>query len=161
MGTRDYRDGLANRVDAVCPARGVDGRKAAPEAVDAAGVEVKTYSSSVARSRESIAAATTSRGADRPSGALPPSPNHLGCQQNRAFTPNGFGDQRSTAATTAVKQHRRVELNELDVAHRDTGPQRQRDPIAGGARGIGGRAVKMRFKFSFSNSPSISTPESL
>jgi hypothetical protein len=36
-----------------------------------------------------------------------------------------------------------MELDELNVAHRDTGPQRQRNPVAGGARGIGGRAVKM------------------
>ena len=67
----------------------------------------------------------------------------LPVKQYRTLAPDGLGDQRPPAAGAVTEEHGRVELDELEIADRDTGPQRQCDSVAGGALGIGGRAVKV------------------
>ena len=67
----------------------------------------------------------------------------LGVNEFGALAADGLGDQRPPPGRVAVEQHGRVELDELDVADADAGPQRQRDPVAGGALWVGGGAVEV------------------
>ena len=50
-----------------------------------------------------------------------------GVVEDRALAAHGLADQRLLAGGVgAAPQHRRVELDELDVAHRQPGAQRER-----------------------------------
>ena len=142
---RDDRDGLTDGVDACGPARGGDGREPGLEAVDAAGVEVDARIAGglqprVDRGRDDVARRQVAHRVNtgRYRIALP-------VKQYRTLTADGLGDQRPPAAGLARprEKHGRVELDELEIADRDPGPQRQRDSVAGGALGIGGRAVEV------------------
>ena len=130
MRARGHRDGLTNRVDTGRPAGGGDGREAAPEILDTAGVEINA-----------LVADRAQPGVDSAGHHIAwrqiPHRMHtrghriaLTVNQSRTLAANRFGDERSATAFTAVVQHRRVKLDELDVAHRDSGPQRQRDAVA-------------------------------
>ena len=50
---------------------------------------------------------------------------------------------RAARATRPGEQHRRVELDELDVGSRDARRQRQRDAVGGGPRGVGAARVEL------------------
>ena len=67
----------------------------------------------------------------------------LGIKKNRTFAAQRLGDQRPPSTSVSVEQHGRVELDELDIADRGTGPQRQCHTVAGGTVGIGGRTVEV------------------
>ena len=67
----------------------------------------------------------------------------LPINQNRALTPDGLGDQRAPAPGCTVEQHGRVELDELEIADRNTRPHRQCDAITRRTLGVGGRGVEM------------------
>jgi hypothetical protein len=141
--TGSHRDRLANGIDAGCLTRSGDGRESAREVVDAAGVEEDAF---VAEHPQPGVDGAGHHVAGRQVAHRVHACGHriaLTVNQSRALAANRLGDQRPAAAGAAVVQHRRVELDELDVAHRGTGPQRQRDAVAGGALGVGGRAVQL------------------
>ena len=67
-----------------------------------------------------------------------------GVDQQTALAAYGLADQRQlTAGSGAEVEHRRVELDELDVAQPRTRPQRGSDPVAGGYRRVGGHGVDL------------------
>jgi hypothetical protein len=74
-------------------------------------------------------------------------PIALAVNQYRALAADGLGYQRSpaTAATGArcVEKHRRMKLDEFEIADCQTRPQRQRDAVTGGAIGISGRTEQV------------------
>ena len=59
-----------------------------------------------------------------------------GVPQQGAVAPQRLGEQR--AGHGRMVQGGRVELHELDVGHRDPGPQRHGQPVAGGLGRVGG-----------------------
>jgi hypothetical protein len=64
--------------------------------------------------------------------------------QYRALAAHRLGDQRAAAARArAGVEHGRVELHELEVGHRRTGPQRDRHPVRRGHRGVRGGLVEL------------------
>ena len=100
-----------------------------------------TCSAPVSRIRRMIALATTSRGARSASSCCPcMNRTPASSTQERALAAHRLGDQRLLArGPGAEPHHRRVELHELQVAQHRAGAQRERHPVAGGDRRVGGR----------------------
>ena len=66
-------------------------------------------------------------------------PVALEVDEEGALAADRLGDQRLLAAGVGAEvHHRRVELDELQVAQRGAGPQRERHAVAGRHRGVGG-----------------------
>ncbi len=62
-------------------------------------------------------------------------------EQHRALAAHRLGDQRLLPLRERPEPHHRgVELHELEVGHRGTCAQRERDAVAGGDVGVGGLA---------------------
>ena len=67
-------------------------------------------------------------------------PVALEVDEERALAADRLGDQRLLARRLRAQvHHRRVELDELEVAQHRAGAQRERHPVAGGHRRVGGR----------------------
>ena len=147
MRARNDRDGLTDGIDTGREARGGNGREPRREARDATRVQVGAriagrFQPRVDGGRDHVTgrqvAHRMNTGGDRIS---------LAVNQYRALAADGLGDQwaPATAATGArcVEKHRRVKLDELEIADWQTRPQRQRDAVTGGAIGIGGRTEQV------------------
>ena len=99
----------------------------------------------VARIRATMARATTSRGA-RSAISWTPCMNRTPSRvdEERALAADRLGDQRLLAAgALAEPQHRRVELDELEVGDHRAGAQRGGDAVAGGDGRVGGGGVDL------------------
>ena len=71
-------------------------------------------------------------------------PAARGVHQDRAFAAYRLGDQRlATARVGAEPEHRRVELDELQVGRLRPAAQRERQSVAGGHWRVGGRRVDL------------------
>ncbi len=147
MRAGNDRDGLPDRVDAGAPAGGGDGGEPGLEARDparvqedapiAGGLQPRVDGRGDDVARRQIAHRVNPR-RDRHASSV---------NQHRALTADRLGDQRTPPASALAagsgEKHRRVELDELEIADRDAGPQRQCDSVAGGALWIGSGTVEV------------------
>ncbi len=140
-GGRD-RDGLGHRVDAVGAAGGQDGREALLPHLRAEvpGVQVHVLRALL------LHAAHDALGDDVAGGQLGQlvlpdhEPDAVAVDQVRALAADGLRHQGLLPlGVRAQEQHGRVELDELQVGDLGPGPQRERHPVAGGHRRVGGR----------------------
>ena len=71
-------------------------------------------------------------------------PHPVAVDEEGALAAHGLGDERLLAAGPRPEpQHRRVELDELDVGHHRAGAQRRGHAVAGGDRRVGRRGVDL------------------
>ncbi len=113
--TRNYRDGLAHRVDTGITARGGDGREPLGEPLDGSGVEKDTLVSGLTQAGLDRSGHHVARGQVTHRVHARRHRLAAGIAQDRALTAQCLGDQRPPAGAVAVEQHGRVKLDELDI----------------------------------------------
>ena len=144
---RGHREQLGGGVDAELAAPRDDRREARARGTPPRGGGHRARRAPSPRSAMTsrMARATTSRGARSASGWRPCHEAAAGVvDEDGPLAAHRLGDQRLlTGGPLAEEQHRRVELDELEVGDPRAGPQRRRHPVAGRHRRVGRRGVDL------------------
>ena len=139
LGGRD-RDQLGDRVDAVLAADAEDGREAPlPElGAEVAGVEPHVRLAGLDHPAGDGLGHHVARGEVGQLVLALHEAVALEVDEEGALAADGLGDQRLLALRVGAEpHHRRVELDELEVAQPGAGAQRDRHPVAGGHARVG------------------------